>query len=194
MIQLHYQGQTVQGTLDNVSHIPCHTKDPAHCEASYHFEAEGKTWHGTARMSDSWQGQPGTPITIRYVPSDPRKSEVESNQPSEVVFLASLIGIAICFSLMPLGAAVVGLLALRWWRRQRRLRHGIVLAAEFVAARKWLDSRVMWQMEVEYCFLSPMGTTISGKAFVSSSRDAVLPEVGQAGRVVYVDDSLYAIL
>jgi len=195
--RLRYRQEAATGKL--VEAWSGRTRHGPTATVEYEFEAEGKTWRGKQSVPPGWVGSSpkGRPVSVRYVRGDPEVSELTGTQPGQEESGAlAIFGGALCFALVPLAVALVGVGLLTFGARLRRLRRGAVLPVTFFSSRVVPGSRGTWRLEVEYRFRSPTGRTIAARddSISTQPEGGRAPQPGQAARIIYVSDRLYRLL
>ena len=139
---------------------------------------------------DRWP--PGAVVAVTYDPADPSFSRMQGEDESSLhVFLA------VAGTVLLGGSALVGLLVLAAWCRDRRLtRGGAKLEGRVVSCTSKEQEDGGVTLELEYRFVSPSGRVLVGTATTSLSAGAepTLPAAESPVVVLYCSDRVYQLL
>jgi hypothetical protein len=139
---------------------------------------------------------PGTKVTVRYLPDDPGVSRLVGGDLGSGDWSWSGYVAGGCFTLLPLAFVWFGGLRVLVWRRRQRLTQGRALPATFLSGElELLEGRRQRRLRVRFRFTAPGGKEVEGEETVTSPATPPRPpRPGEEGRVVFVSETLYALL
>jgi hypothetical protein len=166
---------------------------------TYEFGVKGSDTRFTRQQTvrrAAYEAHPeGSLVTVVYLPDDPSVSRLAGKDADDSVMQASVpeSGLFVLITSVIMFVLLRPVVRDRWLARNGRILEGKVVKS---SGRLAGSKRRYYRLTVQYRFISPSGTVLSGKqgARRDDLRHSPLPGPGTPVAVLYVDDRHYKML